>query len=562
MRSRCRLSSSGVFSRSPIRSKNIKDLFAKPDFQARGLSRLTDAQSIMLELSKKLKGEEKKQLDRAISLIVSAQTDLLGDALLDDEHTEPEIDKKMKMSEYDISAMEHAMAYAAMPSGLSKYWYGQYDNSRAASPPSQTTIARERGRSMSHTTQDLKTASGTRPTKRRGSHIERILAQTSVNMRITETPTPNVERILSKVDMWDEFDIWALNEEVGGKCLSLLAYHLMDRYDIFSKLQISRHHLVNYLNEIETGYNDVPYHNHIHAADVLHATHFFLSTPMLKKLCSQFPLMRLSAYLAAGVHDFKHPGTNNDFAKKTKSDVSLLYNDVSVLENMHVSEAFRVLNKKNCDFLNSLGELDYKTLRKLVVSMVLHTDMAKHHGSIRQLKKTLAFKAQTQSGWLERKDSEGWLSEVSMLLDLCVHCADLSGPCRPWPLMHKWTSRVLEEFWTQGDMEKDHGLSVGPGNDRAKAKDMPLGQCFFIEAFVKPLWIEWGKVVPETKVCFANLKSNLEFWRQEAEKRKKEKAEAAKSQPASAAPAAAEAKSTSPPIGQVNRLLSHTSTAQ
>jgi len=51
----------------------------------------------------------------------------------------------------------------------------------------------------------------------------------------------------------------------------------------------------------------------------------------------------LAILTAACVHDFKHPGVNNTFLVKTHNPIAIRFNDLSVLENYHVSEAFKVL---------------------------------------------------------------------------------------------------------------------------------------------------------------------------------------------------------------------------
>ena len=47
-----------------------------------------------------------------------------------------------------------------------------------------------------------------------------------------------------------------------------------------------------------------------------------------------------------------------------------------------------------------------------------------------------------------------------------MHCADLGNPTRPLDIYRKWTERVMEEFFLQGDRERELGLPVTPAFDR------------------------------------------------------------------------------------------------
>ncbi len=46
---------------------------------------------------------------------------------------------------------------------------------------------------------------------------------------------------------------------------------------------------------------------------------------------------------AAAIHDLAHTGQSNQFHINTKSTLALLYNDQAVLENHHISTAFRIM---------------------------------------------------------------------------------------------------------------------------------------------------------------------------------------------------------------------------
>lgn len=50
-----------------------------------------------------------------------------------------------------------------------------------------------------------------------------------------------------------------------------------------------------------------------------------------------------------------------------------------------------------------------------------------------------------------------------------LHLADLSNPTKPIDLYRQWTSRIMEEYWQQGDRERNLGLEVSPMCDRHNA---------------------------------------------------------------------------------------------
>lgn len=53
-----------------------------------------------------------------------------------------------------------------------------------------------------------------------------------------------------------------------------------------------------------------------------------------------------------------------------------------------------------------------------------------------------------------------------LILQIALKCADISNPCRPWDISHKWSLKVCEEFFRQGDCEREMNLSVTPLCDR------------------------------------------------------------------------------------------------
>ena len=78
----------------------------------------------------------------------------------------------------------------------------------------------------------------------------------------------------------------------------------------------------------------------------------------------------MSAIFAAAIHDVDHPGLTNQFLINTSSELAIMYNDESVLENHHLAVAFKLLQNPDCDIFVNLTKKQRQTLRKMVIDMV------------------------------------------------------------------------------------------------------------------------------------------------------------------------------------------------
>lgn len=82
------------------------------------------------------------------------------------------------------------------------------------------------------------------------------------------------------------------------------------------------------------------------------------------------------------------------------SELALMYNDESVLENHHLAVAFKLLQEENCDIFVNLSNKQRQTLRKMSIDMVLATDMSKHMSLLADLKTMVETKKVAGSGVL------------------------------------------------------------------------------------------------------------------------------------------------------------------
>ncbi|KAJ3328893.1 High affinity cAMP-specific 3',5'-cyclic phosphodiesterase 7A [Blyttiomyces sp. JEL0837] len=108
--------------------------------------------------------------------------------------------------------------------------------------------------------------------------------------------------LLEKVDLWN-WEIFDMDTVTSQRPLFTLAHYLFLRADLYTSFQIPLDVFLNFLTKIESGYHkDVPYHNAIHATDVLHGVNFLLTASEM--FVEPTSLELLSLYIAAIIHDF------------------------------------------------------------------------------------------------------------------------------------------------------------------------------------------------------------------------------------------------------------------
>ncbi|XP_063174175.1 dual specificity calcium/calmodulin-dependent 3',5'-cyclic nucleotide phosphodiesterase 1A isoform X2 [Candoia aspera] len=300
-----------------------------------------------------------------------------------------------------------------------------------------------------------------------GIFVERMYRRTSSMVGLAYPA--EVITTFKDVDKWS-FDVFSLNEASGGHSLKFMMYELFTRYDLLSRFKIPVPSLISFGEALEIGYSKYrnPYHNLIHAADVTHTVHCIMLLTGIMHWLTELEI--LAMIFAAAVHDYEHTGTTNNFHIQTRSEVAILYNDRSVLENHHVSAAYKIMQEEEMNILMNLTKDEWRELRNLVIEMVLSTDMSGHFQQIKTMRHTL-------------QQPEG--IDKARAMALILHAADISHPSKLWDLHYRWTKALMEEFFRQGDKEAELGLPFSPLCDR-KSTMVAQSQIGFIDFIVKP----------------------------------------------------------------------------
>ncbi|XP_042903529.1 cGMP-inhibited 3',5'-cyclic phosphodiesterase 3A [Parasteatoda tepidariorum] len=345
--------------------------------------------------------------------------------------------------------------------------------------------------------------------------------------------------LLGLIDIWD-FPVFDMERQAGTLILSQMCYRVFLATGLFESFRIPMLPFFAYFHELEKGYRDKPYHNRMHASDVLHGVYFLISQPIpgfcqvssdstdspLHRTLSgreaqerwstsrqatvdnqiksfiddededdesddekdvygvmgaNFPALEIMAlYAAAAMHDYDHPGRTNAFIVATLSPQAILYNDRSVLENHHSAAAWSLLLSDNrYNWLRYLDEAEFKRFRFLVIELILATDLKRHFDIVTD------FSAKMSD---EESPPLDWASEADRLLvmQMAIKLSDINGPCKCRQLHMQWTHRIAEEFYEQGDEERSLGFPISRYMDREKPQLAKLQESF-IGHLVAPL---------------------------------------------------------------------------
>jgi hypothetical protein len=312
-----------------------------------------------------------------------------------------------------------------------------------------------------------------------------------------------LEKVFDDIGKW-RFNAFQYYELCGSQLVTYFTMRIFQLYDINRKFEIPTMSLKEFTTEIFNGYSaNNPYHNAVHAVDVTHRLNYFILTGNLMKSISDLDIM--AAIIAGIIHDFQHPGVNNDFLVKIQHKKAIRYNDYAVLERHHLAAAFAILLDQNCDITMNLHEDQFWVFRTTIIKMVLSTDIKKHEevlGAFNNYKSVANFPNDDK--------------EKNVLLNMALRLADNGNPLQPHDLYFKWMALYMEELYQQGDIEKHKGFELScPFMDRTSTNPYAC-QLGYIEVIVEPLLDAWIQFLPDVKddLVTRGLNENKELLRQ------------------------------------------------
>eukprot|EP00439_Symbiodinium_sp_Y106_P059974 s233_g8.t2 len=343
-----------------------------------------------------------------------------------------------------------------------------------------------------------------------------------------EMPEPMNKKDTAFLGRW-KFDAYAFERQHGN---ALLHAGFTAGAEFLSEAGVSNYQLVlrGFLQDVQRQYRDVPYHNYIHAVDVLSSCMYFMFEDRRVSRLPLSPIPRLAGFVAAVIHDVGHFGRTNRYHIARHDPVAILFNDQSPLENMHCTIGFSILQQPHAalfkrekdqdgfDECTGLPDADFALLRRIVVESVLSTDMAKHFETLARFKASINFcespADNTRSNEEPPISSESLADRSARVVSVYLKAADIGHAGKPTDITKRMTIRIHMEFFAQGHEERQLGLPISPLCDRSDV-NIPSSQVGFLRHLVIPLYQAVHFYITSDDLlsdCLNQLEANLSNW--------------------------------------------------
>ncbi|TYZ63160.1 hypothetical protein PybrP1_002055 [[Pythium] brassicae (nom. inval.)] len=436
-----------------------------------------DILRILCQIKVKMSDNERRDIDKIITALVTNE-DLF----------EVSLDPSMAEYEDEVQGWLHMMAFKEPPPGLYR--------------TSSSLFSDRRARKLSVPGQILQAANS----RRMSYNMDREPDDRCSSDLVAQYFASEMNEDSGDLSRWlmntlrDQFhvDMFYIEQRCASP-LQVVFISCVELNAFGSRLSLDMKKLTAFIGAVENHYfKRNPYHNCLHAGSVVADMNFYLRRLNLDVDDRTF----FVGLVAAAAHDISHPGVSNGFLIATRSKLAITYSDDSVLERMHIAELYRVLSHDKFDIFSHMSLNVRVEIRKLIIQMVLATDLSRHFPHISKLKsKKFAVSEETRG------------LEVTLIMETLLMLSDLGHTAKPFPHHQLWANRISEEFFRQGDAEERHNLPVSPLCDRRLA-NLPKSQVTFLTLLATPLFETAGQAfaIDEYDSVMKELHANTRSW--------------------------------------------------
>jgi hypothetical protein len=179
---------------------------------------------------------------------------------------------------------------------------------------------------------------------------------------------------------------------------------------------------------------------------------------------------------------------------------------------MHISQAFKIIQKDEFNILSLFKTQEYNLIRRRMIELVLATDMANHSKILSQFKSIIETFDIRNGKNIDKIIFPDNLSKTfenqQIILSAIIHSADISNPAKPNHIQKTWVDLIFIEFFKQGDLERNSKLPITLLCDR-HSTNVDKSQIGFMKFVVFPTFESLFYVIPEVSPLLDYIRINL-----------------------------------------------------
>lgn len=296
-----------------------------------------------------------------------------------------------------------------------------------------------------------------------------------------------------------------LPRQCDEKCLAFI-YAIVD-LNFHETFNIDLLTLSNFVLRVKKGYRENPYHDWTHAFAVFHFAYLLVKNLKLNEILGE--LRCYSFLIAALCHDLDHRGTNSAFEISSQSPLASLYSSKgSVMERHHFAQTVTLLNITGCNVFKGMSAEDNQKCLDIIQEVILATDLSQHLKIMKDLEE-LGESVKNGLDLVEELKENKAIQHL--IISILMTSSDLSDQTKNWDTTKNTAKNIYDEFFKQGDLEKDMGLKPNTDMDRSLAC-VPKIQKSFNDFIVVPAYTVLAQLFPETQEVLDRVLLNKQRW--------------------------------------------------
>lgn len=172
----------------------------------------------------------------------------------------------------------------------------------------------------------------------------------------------------------------------------------------------------------------------------------------------------LAVLIAAVCHDNAHDGFTNLWHKNKDTTRFKEHGLEGTQEKFHFAISWQALTENtDSNFIKNLSYDEQNRFKLRMQGCIYATDMGRHVADLKTMKEMVAaLKVESERDPIVSEEYEGFdlMTQQQKWVEMVVHFSDVSFQCRDIAVSNLWLQLLFDEFFNQGDLERESQIQV------------------------------------------------------------------------------------------------------